>query len=384
MNLDSARVRATEQQKAKVLIVDDEDLVRKALSRVLRHYGHDVLEAESVPSALEAVDHGVDIVLCDLNMPGANGLDLLTSLRHLDFDLPVILLTGSPSLETAASAVKLGAFRYLIKPATNEDLIDAIADAMRARSLLRARDVLTHRGTLERSFRSALDALHLAFQPIVAVDSRAIAGYEVLMRSNEPTLPNPLAVLDAAEKLGTLHLLGRHIRGLIVRAIESTPTGTTFFVNIHPADLADPALLDESSDLARHAHRIVFELTERASLETVPDSRERIARLRKQRYRIAIDDLGAGYAGLTYFADVDPDLVKIDMSLVRGIHRDSVRQQVVLSLTSLARSLGIDVVAEGVETREERDALVSLGCNHLQGYLLARPGPPFPAVTWAE
>ena len=136
------------------------------------------------------------------------------------------------------------------------------------------------------------------------------------------------------------------------------------------------------STSASRSPRVVLEITERATLEGISDVAGRISRLRALGYRIAVDDLGAGYAGLNYFASVAPDIVKIDMSLTRNLDIDAVRATVVRSLVALSRDLGMLVVAEGVETRGERDALVEIGCDYLQGYLLARPGPPFVPTTW--
>jgi EAL domain-containing protein (putative c-di-GMP-specific phosphodiesterase class I) len=99
-------------------------------------------------------------------------------------------------------------------------------------------------------------------------------------------------------------------------------------------------------------------------------------------FRVAIDDLGAGYAGLTSFATLDPDFVKLDMSLVRDIHRNHTKERVVRSMAAVCRELGMLVVAEGVESPQERDLLVALGCDFLQGYLLAKPGRPFPTFAW--
>jgi len=114
----------------------------------------------------------------------------------------------------------------------------------------------------------------------------------------------------------------------------------------------------------------------------VPDVRSRIAALRDIGYRIAVDDLGAGYSGLTSFALLEPEFVKLDMSLVRGIDTNVTKQKVVRSMTSLCREMGMKVVAEGVETPTECDVLVNLDCDLLQGFLFARPGKPFPEVQW--
>jgi EAL domain-containing protein (putative c-di-GMP-specific phosphodiesterase class I) len=99
-------------------------------------------------------------------------------------------------------------------------------------------------------------------------------------------------------------------------------------------------------------------------------------------FRIAIDDLGAGYAGLTSFATLEPEFVKLDMSLVRDVDRNPTKEKLIRSMTSLCKDLGMMVVAEGVETLAEREVLERLGCDLLQGYLLAKPGKPFPAFSW--
>jgi EAL domain-containing protein (putative c-di-GMP-specific phosphodiesterase class I) len=114
----------------------------------------------------------------------------------------------------------------------------------------------------------------------------------------------------------------------------------------------------------------------------VEDARASVARLRSLGYRIAVDDLGAGYAGLTSFVTLEPELVKLDMTLVRDIESHPMKQALVRAVTLLCRELGLLVVAEGVETGSERDAVIECGCNLVQGYFVAKPGRPFPAHSW--
>jgi EAL domain-containing protein (putative c-di-GMP-specific phosphodiesterase class I) len=114
----------------------------------------------------------------------------------------------------------------------------------------------------------------------------------------------------------------------------------------------------------------------------VRDARAKVARLREMGFRIAIDDLGAGYAGLTSFAMLEPEFVKLDVSIIRDVHVSPVKQKLVGSMTALCKDMGITVIAEGIEAVAERDCLRSLGCDLLQGYLLARPGRAFPEIAW--
>jgi EAL domain-containing protein (putative c-di-GMP-specific phosphodiesterase class I) len=241
-------------------------------------------------------------------------------------------------------------------------------------------DELSH---LHQNFDRAIEGLWMAFQPIVDPHTKTIYGYEALMRSQEPTLPHPGAVLDAAERLGQLEALGRQVRQLAAQALPSAKQDLCFFINLHVRDLLDPLLASTESPLAPFAQKIVLEVTERASLDEVPDAAQRIKELRAQGYRIAVDDLGAGYAGLTSFALLEPDFVKLDMSLVRDIHLSPVKRKVVSSMINLANDMKMKVVGEGVENESESQALCELGCNLLQGYYYARPERPFVEIDWS-
>jgi EAL domain-containing protein (putative c-di-GMP-specific phosphodiesterase class I) len=153
------------------------------------------------------------------------------------------------------------------------------------------------------------------------------------------------------------------------------------FLNLHVSDIGCEDLLE--SELAEMAGRVVLEITERASLESVERLDHHISALRARGYQIAVDDLGAGYAGLSSFAMLDPDLVKLDMSLVRGVNESPTKRRLVQSLQAACSDLGVPMVAEGVETIEERDALVAGGCDLFQGFLFGRPAGELSGVNWA-
>ena len=118
---------------------------------------------------------------------------------------------------------------------------------------------------------------------------------------------------------------------------------------------------------------MVLEITERASLDGIDDVRQRVARLRDLGYRIAVDDLGAGYAGLTSFAQLEPEVVKLDMALTRDVHVEPTKRTLVESMAGICRQMNIAVVAEGVESEAERDTLAAAGCGLFQGYLFGKP-----------
>jgi EAL domain-containing protein (putative c-di-GMP-specific phosphodiesterase class I) len=231
---------------------------------------------------------------------------------------------------------------------------------------------------LEGTLDWALDSVWMAYQPIVQAATGSLFGYEALLRSDDPALPDPGAFLDAAERLGRLYDVGRVVRGKASEPMDRLPPSASLFINLHAVELGDETLLSPSAPLTAVAPRVVLEITERASLEVIDDVPSRVARLRELGFRIALDDLGVGYSGLTNFARLEPDFVKLDMSLVRDIHKNPMKRKLVRSMTTLCKDMGITVVAEGIEVVEERDTIVELGCDLLQGYFLARPSRAFP------
>jgi EAL domain-containing protein (putative c-di-GMP-specific phosphodiesterase class I) len=140
----------------------------------------------------------------------------------------------------------------------------------------------------------------------------------------------------------------------------------------------DDDLFLAKGPLAEVADRVVLEITERASLDSIRDVRARVASLRNIGFRIAVDDLGSGYAGLTSFTLLEPDVVKLDMGLIRNVHAEPKKATVVRTLISMCKELGIVVTSEGIEVAEERDELARAGCDLMQGYLFAKPGDAFP------
>jgi EAL domain-containing protein (putative c-di-GMP-specific phosphodiesterase class I) len=381
------------KSRARVLLVDDDDVLARSYARMLSQEGYDVEMRFDGEAAVESVRReSFDVVLSDIDMPRMGGLALLERIRAHDLDIPVVLITGAPSLETAMAAIEHGALRYLTKPVDANRLRTITADAVRMHRLAVAKRqaidlaggadrLVGDRAGLVASLGNALRTLWMAYQPIVSWSRREIFGYEALLRSQEPSLPHPPAILDAAERLDQMRDLGRAIRRAATEPASRMPQGAVLFVNLHTQDLLDEDLFDPTTPIAQMADRVVLEITERSSLHAIRDVQARIARLRSMGFRIAVDDLGAGYAGLTSFAQLEPEVVKLDMSLVRGVHAQPTKQTLVRTMITMCRELGMQVVAEGIETPDERDAIVEAGCDLLQGYLFARPAPPFPPAA---
>lgn len=360
----------------RLLVVDDDRLQRVLLADVLGAAGHEVETAADASEGLRRLEGaGFDAVLTDVNMPGMDGLALLEALRARGLRVPVMLMTSSPALPSAILAVERGALQYLVKPVAPPRLLAAVADALQGPRDPGARR--TSASGLQAAFRQALDASWIAFQPIVRLRSGAVHAYEALVRSRAPALASPAELIDAAERLAGVHELGRAVRAKVAARAAAAPRDALLFVNLHPYDLQDPSLFDPGAPLSAIAPRVVLEVTERHALDTLPDVRERAAALRRLGYRLALDDMGSGHAGLPNLALLEPEVVKIDMSISRGVEERPRQQALVRSLAHLGAELGADVIAEGVETPAERDALLALGCELQQGYQFARPAEAF-------
>ncbi len=375
----------------RLLLVEDDLLVAKAEQRVLEAAGWKVTAAATAADAAQmAMQTHFAVIVSDISLPDGLGTDLMRTIRTYDPEVPVVLVTGQPSLETAIDAVDLGAVQYLQKPVSRDTLLRSVDRAWNLRQLGRAKKEalglekhtsgvhLAGDVDLGLAFESALSGMYMAFQPIIELRRKRVMGYEALLRSSDATLATPPEVLAAAEQLGRTRDLGRRVRAMVAEAMPHMPApDQLMFVNLHVDDLVDPMLFAERAPLSARAERVVLEITERTTLEKVTDVRVRINDLRRLGFQLAVDDLGAGYAGLTSFAVLEPEVVKLDMSLVRDVHTQPVKQRLIESIVGLCRSLSMRIVAEGIETPEELAMIRRLGCDFGQGYVFARPTPGF-------
>lgn len=376
--------------KGHVLLVDDDRAILLMYSGILGRAGYTVVTASGGHEASALIaQRKFDAVVSDIAMPELDGLTLLRRVRARDEDVPVLLMTGAPALDTAIEALERGAQRYLLKPVEPRAMVQAVDRAVtmcrlaavqkRAVELLGPQiEAAVISADLDNAFERALGSMRLEFQPIVRWSNRSVIAYEALLRNGDQRLGRPPEFLRAAEELGRLQELGRAIRKEFSVLASAAPAGVDLYLNLHPQDLEDDDLYSPRAPLSAHARHVVLEITERAPLGDVKDVRGRVEALRALGFRIALDDMGAGYAGLATFASLEPDVVKIDLGLVRGADRDPTKGALLTSLIGLCNVLGMEVIAEGIESPGEREVLAGIGCDLMQGYLFARPGKPFP------
>ena len=245
---------------------------------------------------------------------------------------------------------------------------------------------LREQGTRERELREALatDQFVLHYQPVVELSTRSVIGVEALARWRHPRLgelqPDDFLPLVESTLLGSefdTRMVERACRQLAEwRGRVATPISV--WVNVSPRHL-EPAFVEHFagliSDLDLDPARLVIELTEEASVST-PERVAVLESLHDLGARIAVDDFGTGHSQLSYLPDLPIDLVKLDRTFVHGISREPDRHSLAESVIGLAHALDAEVVAEGVETEADLEVLEAMGCDHAQGYLLARPRPP--------
>ncbi len=223
------------------------------------------------------------------------------------------------------------------------------------------------------SFVPSLETCWMAYQPILRWSDGELVGFEALLRSHASADRFPCDLACQARRLGAMGLLSRTIRTRIAADIPALPARVPVFVNLEPQDLLDEGLRRNEDPLAPFAERVVFELTEREGRADSSTVSARMEDLRRSGYRFALDDLGAGRNGLASLADLQVDAVKLDMSLIRGIQRNRTKQRLVRFIDELCQERGVICICEGVEQDAELEALLGLGCDVFQGFLLGRP-----------
>jgi diguanylate cyclase (GGDEF)-like protein/PAS domain S-box-containing protein len=323
----------------------------------------------------------VDVIIAGHKEGHESGIEAITStLMDRPAALRLLVIDDEDLFLGARGAGAAQVDYYLLHRDVREHIAAAIEDGLTRKDvsrqlLLRGGGNLggayaAHLQRLERLIESR--SLRFDYQPIVHAKSRARFAVEALCRAEDPLFRDPTVLFDAAVQSGAIWRLGRLVRQIAPEPLPRLPPELSMFVNLHPAEVADPEL--EHSIDARLAGRVVLELTERGAIGDLGRFRERLDRLRQRGCKLAIDDLGAGYASLNAVALLEPDFLKIDMTIIRGIDESLARSRLVRRIVEFANDQGIQVIAEGVETSAEVEVVEELGCHLLQGYLFGKPG----------
>jgi EAL domain-containing protein (putative c-di-GMP-specific phosphodiesterase class I) len=226
-------------------------------------------------------------------------------------------------------------------------------------------------------------AITTVYQPVVDLLERRVLGYEALTRVSDEAFPGTETLFQTAYEHDALWRLEQVCRETAIRGARGLPGDQLLFLNIEPDSFNDPALRSEATfnllrDNRLHAGQVVLEMTEHVAVRDFAHFRQILNYFQFHGFRLAVDDVGSGYSGLKSIAEIRPDFIKIDMALIRDVHLQAIKQDLVATIVRFCSSSGITLIAEGVETLEELRVLRDLGVRYAQGFLFARPGPPFP------
>ena len=382
--------------RLRIMIADDEVLMRRVLADLLATDPalEVVGEAADASQAIElATRLQPDVALLDIKMPGG-GLYAARTIGHMSPRTRILALTAYADRSAVIAMLRAGARGYMLKGSSAEDVLDAIHRISRDEGVLSgevAAEVIRElAGTLDREeaevsarqaqaarLRELLDpeghALRVVVQPIVELGSGWVTGVEALLRVDSTPVRGPDVWFAEAQAVGLLPDLEMACVELTLAQCRELAAGVYLGVNLNPQSVMDPRIQDLLGEF--EPGRLVIEVTEHAPIEDYEALNAALASIRARGGRLAVDDAGAGYASLRHILRLAPEIIKLDISLTRGIHADPKRRALAASLIAFAEEVGAKIVAEGIETRAELDALWALGVRYGQGYYLARPAP---------
>jgi EAL domain-containing protein (putative c-di-GMP-specific phosphodiesterase class I)/AmiR/NasT family two-component response regulator len=379
-----------------ILIVDDHEPNVLLLKKLLEASGLNDIEGLTDPRlALRRFDQRrPDLVLLDLHMAHMDGIALMEAmLARVDTDdfVPIIIITADGTPDVRQRALSSGAKDFVTKPFDVTEVVLRVGNLLQSRALhvglrqhnaslaaeLRSRYTTEWERSLHSERRQRIESvlrehsIDTLFQPIVDVRSGDVRGVEALSKfAANPARP-PNLWFEEAHRVG----LGGRLELLALQTaldqLGVVPEGMFLSVNLSPEAAVDPGLLRylATSDL----ERVVIEITEQDRTDSYSKLGISLDELRHAGARVAVDDAGAGFAGLQQILELAPDIIKLDITLTRGIDNDPVRRSLTKCLLAFAAEIGASIVAEGIETLAELETVRSLGVTLGQGYLLGKP-----------
>jgi EAL domain-containing protein (putative c-di-GMP-specific phosphodiesterase class I) len=378
----------------RVMLADDEPALRIALTELLSHEERVELigTAADAEEAIAIAESNLpDVALVDVRMPEGGGPHAARGISRVSPRTRVIALSAYEDRTNVLEMLRAGAVGYLVKGTAADELVRGIEKVADGGTSLSA-EVLTgvvaelatqlRREEIERETDEALrgnierfvsgHGVWMVFHPIVDLETREEIGVEALARFGSiPAKPPDRWFAEAtALELG-LQLELRTLKEAL-DGLPKIPDHAFLSVNCSHRAAASPEFAERLDGVE---DRVVLEITEHEAIEDYGALADRLAPLRERGLRVAVDDVGAGYASLRHALQLAPDMVKMDISLTRSIDRDAGRRALAAALISFADETDTTIVAEGIETAGELRALKELGVRYGQGFYLARPAP---------
>lgn len=373
-----------------VLIADDSRVQREHAVRLCRGLGiTNVYEASNGREALEllaSLEQAPDLLIIDLEMPTMDGAELLEKLQQSGVNVPIIVASTHAStllnsVQDTGSALGLRVVRAIQKPLRPQSLRDAIENLSEP---VRRQDDSAPCHTDADELRAAMERgeIVVVYQPQVDFQTGAVRGVEALARWQHPTdgLLRPGEFIPLAEANGLIHQLTLQVmnQAMLQTALwNAHGLRLSVAINLSPTLLDNSALAHEIVSL-QQCHgllpsQVILEVTESALAPRQGVAMSVLVRLRLRGFGLSIDDFGTGYSSMQQLARIPFTELKVDRSFVHNAHQRQNVQVILRSALQMAKELGLDTVAEGVETREDWDLLCKLGCSFAQGYWIAKP-----------
>ncbi len=380
------------QFSIKLLLVDDDYIMHRVTTVMLNDLGiSGVLNAMSGPSALELLEEygdGIDVVICDLNMPEMDGVEFIRHLAQRDFGGSLILASGEDirilkTVEKLAIEHELHVLGVMEKPATPAkltELLDSV-DQIRQEGTILMTDPFS---LIELDDAIRTGQLDTYFQPKVDIKSGKVVGVEALVRWNHPHkgLIRPNAFIAMAEEnglIGELTDVVCHLALDYAGKLKKLGYDLNIAINISVDSLNNLEWPDRISSLledsALDASTITFEITESRLMEHLSVALDILSRLSLKRFNLSIDDFGTGYSSMEQLQRIPFSEFKIDRAFVHGAARENSMRAILESSVLLAKKLDMKVVAEGVEDEDDWNLVAEVGCDQVQGYYVSRPLP---------
>jgi len=388
------------QDEPGILLVDDHPFMLGVQKQLLEGVGYRrtgaAASATSALAMMRADPKAVDVLVCDLNMPGMDGIEFLQILNAEGFGGGVILLSGEGSrvlqtVQTLLGRGKLVILGALEKPAAAGALRDLIEGWKSTASPRAAQRQDPAFGEAELRAAHAGTEWTLHYQPKVALGDGSLASVEALLRWNHPTqgLVMPGRFIELAERCGLIDAMTtwalREALGQVGRWRDHG-LHTRVAVNVSMASLEAPEFAQRVGDIVRETgmapQDLILEVTESQLISSSAIPLENLVRLRIQRIGLSIDDFGTGHSSLAQLRDVPFTELKVDRGFVDGAHANPVTRSILEGSIGIARRLGMQSVAEGVETVEDWRLLQQLGCDLAQGYFVSRPLAADQLAAW--
>jgi len=381
------------------LIVEDDPFQCKLLSHQLRQLG--VQRVETCPSAevlLKSIDAGdkVDLIVLDINLPGMDGIEVLRHLVGRRYAGELLLVSGEGESMLATAARLARAHRLKILGQVSKPVsLQMLASFLKLPSpLLEPESRVTQCYTPDEVARAIKEGELVGFyQPKVRVDNRQVVGAEYLVRWQHPEdgLIFPDEFICSAEAAGLICELTATVFADALRQLkkwQERGLDLKVAVNVSMDDLCAPAFADQVFAMCEKsgvkAEDLVLEVTESRLEHNLTNVLEVLGRLRLRHFRLSIDDFGTGHSSLARLRDLPFNELKIDRSFTHRAWEDPRRLAIYESSLDMARRLGMQVVAEGVEDEEDWSFLQENDCHMAQGYYVSRPLPPGEFILWLE